>query len=595
MGTLSPHPHLFTLVLSSLGLGLASCGLADGSNSSFMQTGYSPVNSTQYTPYYPTYPAQASPRSPYVMQAQNKTAPALRGLSSAPQYYRDYSVETQSYGPARPPLQGSPSRPGFNHQLDDAVTLHNVPQAHGVPQTQAISTPISPSLARQATYQRPYENTPVQDYAPNVQAHQQDAQYGHSVYTPAVTPPSSFLENSPVSLDRSLSRAIERSPRLAIEDLKIQEAKEGLVQANAQSRFRLDLESIVGATQSETDFNVVNRSDSDSRLRRAASLNLSLPLYQGGRLNAQKDIAQVGIETAKANYDFIESVVTQETAIAHLNVIRDRQLIEIYSQNVELLKEQQRTVKALVNAGENTRTDEALLEARLATVKSRLEQGRANLEASESNYKKLVGSEAPGLMPALPAALPSSLQEIKAIAQKNNAQLRATQTRAEEAHHNIKVAKSFGKPKLALQGVLRAAEGQSETIRRDTAAELLLNLSVPLLSGGENKSRVREAALAQSRAMLESRELHDNLNERIEQLWSSIQSARRSIGPNQLQKTASQKAYEAIVMQRNAGLATALDVLTVQQNLFDAEINLVQAQNAEETARFQLLGLMGAI
>ena len=95
--------------------------------------------------------------------------------------------------------------------------------------------------------------------------------------------------------------------------------------------------------------------------------------------------------------------------------------------------------------------------------------------------------------------------------------------------------------------------------------------------------------------MLESRELYNNLNERIEQLWENVQSARRSQVPNQLQKTASQTAYEAIVQQRDAGLATSLDVLTVQQNLFDADINLILAENDEAVSRFQLLALMGAI
>ena len=63
---------------------------------------------------------------------------------------------------------------------------------------------------------------------------------------------------------------------------------------------------------------------------------------------------------------------------------------------------------------------------------------------------------------------------------------------------------------------------RSETIRRNSAAEVLLNLRVPLLSGGENKSRVRQAALAQSRAVLETREMQNNLDERLEQLWASV-------------------------------------------------------------------------
>ncbi len=584
----SKNPRMLGLVLSSLGFGLASCGLADSSNSAFSDNGLNHANSARYIPLYPM---QVPPRGQYVMQAQYNTAPppGLRGFSSipqyaAPQYYRDYPVDTQSSSHAQTDYREQLIKNQLRYQLDDTVVVQSQPQ---------VSTPIVSSPTNPVSHHRSFA-----DVAPSYNrfdgvAPRQETQYRNSRYNLATS--GSATSPSTFSIGNSLTSAIDQSPRLAIEDLRIQEAEEGLIQAQSQSRLKLSLNSVIGGTQSDTDFRVVDTNASDFRVRRAANLNLSLPLYQGGRLTAQKNVAKVGIETARADYDTVENAVSLETAIAHLNVIRDRRLIEIYSQNVELLKEQKRTVQALVGAGENTITDEALLEARLSTVEARLEQARGDSEASESNYKKLVGHEAPVLLPVNTVALPASLQEIKEIAQNNNPEVRASQRRAEEAYHNIDVAKSFGRPKLDLQGVLRGAEGQSETIRRDTAAELLLNLSVPLLSGGENKSRIRQAAHAQSRAMLESRELLNNLNERIEQLWSSIQAARRSIVPNQRQKTASQKAYDAIVMQRDAGLATALDVLTVQQNLFDAEINLVQAQNSEDTARYQLLALMGGL
>ena len=627
----SQNSSLRVLIISSVGLGLSSCGLAESSKSNVSQSAFSRVNSAGYAPAYPS----ATPASGYsVKHAQNNAFPKLRGLSTAPQnlgpqYYQGYRADTQSgvltnrlshqldatiplsptraISDTRSTAEARLSTSQLSHQLDDASAPLLAPMSS--PPARAASYYEAATYAPQLSHQLDgaHPSPPVRaisnsgtfiQTAPTVSSFEaaaagQNAQNQTAPYSSAIAASPSSL--SAVSINSSLNQALDQSTRLAIEDLRIQEAEEGLVQAKAQGRFKLNLDGVVGPTQSETVFDVVDRTSNDFRLRRSASLGLSLPIYQGGRIKAQKNVAKTGIETAKANYDSVESAVSQETAIAHLNVIRDRQLIQIYSQNVELLKEQSRTVRALVSAGENTITDTALVEARLATVEARLEQARADLGASESNYRKLVGSEAPALMPVNSIILPASLQEIKTIAQQNNPQIRATQTLAEDALHNVAVAKSFGRPKLALQGILRAAGGQSETIRRDTAAEVLLNLSVPLLSGGENKSRVRQAALAQSRAMLESRELYNNLNERIEQLWENVQSARRSQAPNQLQKTASQNAYDAIVMQRDAGLATSLDVLTVQQNLFDAEINLVQAQNVEDVSRFQLLGLMGAL
>lgn len=573
------NPRVRALMMSSLGFGVTAC--VAGNPSSLDHRDNIPVSSMRYGPVFQHFGAMPVP---YIRVAQNNAVPTLRGMyvNDRPfqgQYYQDYPTQIH----IQPHAEMQKSRPvkvqRFNHHLDES-TFASSPDNHS-----PVSNPVS-------------HNGYVYDEDRDNDAYRVSSSSQSPVSAPSQyedIPQNIVSTASSASLDQSLLNAVQQSPRLAIEDLKIREAEEGLIQAKAQGRFKLNLEGVVGASQSETDFNVVNRTDSDFRIRRAANLDLSLPIYQGGLINARKKVASVGIESAKANYEVVQSAVSQEAVIAHLNVIRDRQLIQLYERNVELLKDQKHNVEAMVNAGENTVTDRALIDARLASIQVALEQSRANLSASESNYKKLVGRPAPSLMPANIAQLPGSLSEIKAVAQKNNPQIKAVQTRAEAAYHNIAVAKSFGRPKLSLQGVLRAAEGQSETIRRNSAAEVLLNINVPLLSGGENKSRVRQAALAQSRAVLENHELHDNLNERLEQLWARVQSARRSKAPNEVQKLAAQKAYEAITKQREAGLATSLDVLSVEQTLLDAEINLIQAQNTEDVSRFQLLALMGML
>ena len=574
----------------------------------------------------------------YQARTHNSYGPAA--VSPKPAVDLVYQLQGGPSGLARPPMakqlpaarvpvarvQASPItaspvlvKPNFIYQLDEgrsaAPRPYEVrPQANPVPakpnfiyqrDTSAIAAPqpyIAPSHAKPVGEAHaagqiiaPAQATPAQLAA----AEYYRSKYAAKTRTSETKVPGTYIQNPPTnfvnSINQSVSQAQKGSPRLAIEDIKVQEAQEGLIQAEAQGRLRLSFDSLVGVTQSETDFTVVERTDSDTRLQRSASLGASLPIYQGGRLRAQKNVAKTGIKAAVANSDIVKNSVTQEAIIAHLNVIRDRELVELYARNVELLKTQKQTVQALLGAGENTVTDEALIDARLASIMVRLEQSKADLAASKSNYKKLVGRPAPSLGPVDTVSLPESLQEIKAFAQDNNAQIKAVGVQAEAAFHEVAVAKSFGKPQLSLQGALRAAEGQSETIRRNSAAEVLLNLSVPLLSGGENKSRVRQAALAQSRVALETREMRDNLNERLEQLWASVQAARRSRGPNQAQKLAAEKAFTAIQTQRNAGLATSLDVLSVEQTLLDAEINLLQSRNIEDVSRYQLLGLMGAL
>lgn len=582
------------VLISCIGLGLTACsetrpGLYGAYGNSWQNS-----PSSQGAFYVPH--AQVQRQTPYVLLAQNNSVPGLRGSSEIrqrilQQYHFDdhpktHTVLDSSSLPSNgtsayeaPRNTVSDPRQFFKHQLEEAAP-RTLGQVQVSPQTSRSAPVSAPVVTQQQNAVSTGQTGPTQNAA---------QQPSHSAnFQPA-------FQGTGKSLTQSLDTALAQSPRLAIEDIRIQEAEEGLEQAKAQGRFKLNLDSSVGAGQNETEFRVVNRTDTDFRVSRTANLGLSLPLYEGGRISAQKDVAKVDINTAKANYDAVESEVAEQAGIAHLNVLRDRALVEVYQRNVALLQNQKNTVQALLGAGENTVTDQALVEARLASIQVRLQQARSTLSASESRYKKLTGHEAPALSAVEQVGLPATLQEVKDIAFSHNAELQARQSEAESAFHNIKVAKSIGRPKLALQGNLRAAEGLSETIRRNSAAEVLLNLSVPILSGGENKSRVREAALAQSRSALETRALQEDLNERLEQLWAAVSAAQQSRAPNLAQKAASEAAYEAILQQRKAGVATSLDVLSVEQTLLDSELNIIQAENSEAVARLQILGIMGAL
>lgn len=632
------NQKLKVLLAASVAMSLTAC-MSQTSGANLKDKGFEQITASSYMP---SYAAKRNVPSQPVLLAQNNAIPKLRGYSPNPQGFRthynnNYRADFYNQNVTNrnrlnhhldavqnvPPVHvRSVAAKQLTHQLDAGVVMpsgHNRSRHIQRPQTsayhqkpRALSSvkPVTSNVAaRPQAVRSPLNNKPRSDIRlsglHNLDEPRPSGGVARPVSRPSLSqsslsqPSEPNLEISPEtsvnSINQSVTKARNQSTRLAIEDLRIKEAEEGLVQAKAQGRFKLNLESAVGLGEYETVFNVIDRTDNDTRLQRAASLDLSLPLYQGGRIKAQKDVAEVGIKSAHANFNVVASNVTQETAIAHLNVIKNRELIKVYAHNVELLENQKKTVQALVSAGENTVTDEALIDARLASIKVRLEQVKASLSASESNYKKLVGRPAPTMMQGGAVRLPASLQEVKEAAQKNNSQVKVAEAEAESAFHNIAVAKSFGRPSVSLQGVLRGAEDQSETIRRNTAAELLLNFKVPIWSSGENSSRVRQAALAQSRAVLETRELHNNLNERLEQIWASLQSAQRSKAPNLAQKVAAQKAYEAIIKQRNAGLATSLDVLSIEQTLIDAEINLIQAQNVEDVSRFQLLGLMGVL
>jgi len=395
------------------------------------------------------------------------------------------------------------------------------------------------------------------------------------------------------TLQQSLRNAYFNSPELAVEQIRIKEAEERLEQAKAQERFKLDLSAEVDATQSETVFNVVNRTDSEFQIGRAAALDLTLPLYQGGRLKSQKRSAETGVKAASLGLSATQIELSKQTALSYLDVYQNRELLRIYSNNVSLLQRQQKTAELLVQSGEYTVSDKALIDTRLSAVLVDYENAAADLRHSESSYKNLVGHSPPRLLPTPRLSIPQSLFEVKRAARDRNSEVLSTQIQAESAAHNLGVAKSAHRPKLSFHARLRGAEGQSNTISRDSAAEVRLRFKMPLLSGGENKSKEREAILAQSRASMEIRNAMSDIETRSEILWSSLKAAQRSNRLYVDQVRSANQAYSTISRQKDLGLATVLDVLSVEQTLLNAKLNQVRSATKEETAKVELLSLMG--
>lgn len=397
----------------------------------------------------------------------------------------------------------------------------------------------------------------------------------------------------PHSLRQSLDSAFARSSRLAAESLRVDEAEEVLKQAKARSKPRLEFRSAIGPRQSETTFAFSNTTVSATNLRRSAELDLSLPIYQGGRLNAERASARLGIETARATVSQTRSEIIEDTALAYLNVVRDRELAKLYQQNVDLLKAQQSSAAELLALNETTISEKALIDARLAAQNIRLETGLGVLRESESHYRNLTGKAAPQHLPVPAFNLPFTLTEIQALAQQNNPELTALIHQAKSAEFDVDVAKSGNRPSLALQGILRGAEGQSETIDRNAAAELLLNLRVPISSGGEGQSRVRQAKIVRNRLNLEIRDAQDRLRDQIDSLWARKIASEKNQSFNKSQIEATELAVNIVAEQRAEGVATILDLLNVQQTLLDAKIQTVQARSRQDMASVQLLNFMG--
>src|SRR5205085_777480 len=109
-----------------------------------------------------------------------------------------------------------------------------------------------------------------------------------------------------------------------------------------------------------------------------ATANASMPLYSGGRVRNSVRAADTRVLAGRADLRATEGDIFTEAVAAYMDVIRDRSIVTLHSNQVKVLETNFQATRDRFEVGDLTRTDVAQSEARLALARSNLAgaQGR---------------------------------------------------------------------------------------------------------------------------------------------------------------------------------------------------------------------------
>src|SRR5205823_14661506 len=117
---------------------------------------------------------------------------------------------------------------------------------------------------------------------------------------------------------------------------------------------------------------------------RSLDLQVSQPIYRGGRTEAATRQAVNTVQAARAQTLGVETTVFQAVAQSYLDVVRDQTLVEVSRNNEAVLRKQLDATRDRFRVGEVTRTDVAQAESSLAQATAQRIQAEGNLETSRS-------------------------------------------------------------------------------------------------------------------------------------------------------------------------------------------------------------------
>jgi outer membrane protein len=328
------------------------------------------------------------------------------------------------------------------------------------------------------------------------------------------------------------------------------------------------------------------------------ALQVTQPVYRGGRTVAQTRQAINTVESTRAQTLAVETSVFQAVAMAYLDVVRDQALVEVDRNNVEVLRKQLEATQDRFRVGEVTRTDVAQAEAALAQAQGTLVTQQGVLEISRAEYVRAVGHP-PGrlMLPRDRPVLPATREEALSLATNNNFSVISATFAELAARDNIDVVRGQLLPQISLVGSLNRSVAPSITLNNalEQSASIMAQMTMPLYEGGAIYSQTRQAEQTVGQRRSQVDDARRAAVQTASQFWSTLEAARASISSFAAAVRAAQIALEGTQQEALVGTRTVLDVLIQNQTLLQTQSQLVTAQHDAALAEFNLAAAVGRL
>lgn len=414
----------------------------------------------------------------------------------------------------------------------------------------------------------------------------------------AMLPASAFAED----LMQTYELARAGDPQFAAAESGRLATREGAVQARAALLPQLDASATLNrsrssgpATQTQLDpvtgvpIRFSGDSDSDSTTRRYG-VNLQQMIYDHSRvtsLRSQNALAKASDFQLRSAGD---SLVTR-TSAAYFNVLVAIETLAAAEASEKALQKQFNFASKRLEVGLAPITDVHEARAQYDSARANTIVTRNALEDAYQALAEITGKPVRNLkglpedfQPSLPAE--KGVDDWVSAAMQNNPALTAQQYQVQSAEANVATARAGHLPTLYLSGGYDKSSTWGNNTFSSTnppfsadfpidnqskGPSVGITLSVPIFSGGATQSRVRQAIaqrdVAQDQYEQQKRALERNTRSAYQTLIAGISEveARHSA------VVSAKSAYEASQVGLEVGTRTVLDVLTNQQNLFNAE------------------------
>lgn len=397
------------------------------------------------------------------------------------------------------------------------------------------------------------------------------------------------LSDNPAPMRDILKSTYLHNP--ALEAQRAQRRATGELENQADALFRPSVQAGAGMTKGWDDVDGFN----DDYFSRDVSINLTQPLYRGGRSMARSDEAAALDQGARYRLDAVENDVFAQSVIRTLFIVENVALVALEEENRTIAARLDRMIAAMRDAGETGSTDVELATARLARAETSLISAQAARDDAMRAFEETTGyPAAPWTHVPLNIRPPLSTDPGYAarIASTNPDVLAAaTDVSAEEAR--VRIASGERLPTVnAVAGMSHEWDGGGN-IDHENARIIGLRATMPLYEGGALTSRLRQARHIAARQRHEHERINLGVIRDAESALIAYRTADATMVTSEKESRAAEFARRGVETEMLAGEKTLSDLLQADRDWIDAKRAYLRARYARDRAAVRLAALGG--
>lgn len=342
---------------------------------------------------------------------------------------------------------------------------------------------------------------------------------------------------------------------------------------------------------------------------REGSLQLTQNLFNGGATTAEISKADQSARSAWAGLQSAEQNILFSAVKAFLDLLSQYSQVELYKANKLALQKSYEAAVEKRNIGEETQTQVANAEAKLAEAEAQLLTAEAQLEGLKATYTQITGLQPAAQMKKpepLLTLLPGDLKGAVQLAKDQHPDVISAQfdhlVAQSETQRiggallptvNVSATSTRNESRSSTSTILSDRDYRSKDYYTDN--RVMLEVKVPLYEGGSVRSQKRQAheTAVSKRVAIET--ARTQVVQAAIQAWQNFQAAKNNIDNYQKQVKASQVSLEGTQQEMMVGTKILLDVLNAQAALLEAQLKLVQAEQAYVLESFRLLAAVGLL